>query len=69
MTDKCMICSEGEIVETEEKDYVTSVAGIRMMIPEAIVGRCNKCGAVNYALRKDVLQQAEKAYEEESKTD
>lgn len=60
MADKCMICGEGEIVEKEEKDYVTQVAGIRVMLPEAIVGTCNKCGAVNYALRKDVWLQGQK---------
>lgn len=53
MADKCMICGEGEIVETEERDHVTQVFGIRMVLPVAIVGRCNKCGAINYAIRKD----------------
>lgn len=54
MADKCMICGEGEIVEKEEKNFVTYVVGIRLVLPVATVGRCNKCGAVNYALRKDL---------------
>jgi hypothetical protein len=54
MSEICMICGEGEITEKEEKDYVTYVHGIKMLLPVAIVGTCNKCGVVNYAIRKDI---------------
>ena len=53
---KCQICDKGEVVETEEKNHKTMVLGQELTLPEAIVGRCDKCGAVNYALRKDVVK-------------
>lgn len=57
---KCMICDIGEVVEKEEKNYKTQVAGMEMTLPEAIVGTCDTCGAVNYAFRKDVWLKAKK---------
>jgi len=53
---ECMICGKGKVVEKEEKNHVTYVAGIKMVLPEAIVGRCDTCGAVNYALRKESIK-------------
>ena len=53
---KCQICDKGEVVETEEKNHKTMVLGQEMTIPEAIVGRCDTCGAVNYALKKEVME-------------
>ncbi|MBA7711846.1 hypothetical protein ES703_120813 [subsurface metagenome] len=53
---KCQICDKGEVVEKEEKNHKTMVLGQELTIPEAIVGRCDTCGAVNYALRKDVVK-------------
>jgi len=32
------------------------VLGQELTIPEAIVGRCDTCGAVNYAFRKEVIE-------------
>ncbi len=49
---KCQICDEGEVVETEEKNHKTMLLGQELTIPEALVGRCDTCGAVNYAIRK-----------------
>lgn len=54
---KCTICGEGDVVQTEEKNHETMVVGQKMIIPVAIVGTCNKCGQVNYALRKDVVEE------------
>jgi len=54
---KCQICDEGEVVETEEKNHKTMVLGQELTIPEAIVGRCDKCGTVNYAFRKEVMEE------------
>ena len=53
---KCQICDKGEVVETEEKNHKTIVRGQELTIPEAIVGRCDTCGSVNYALRKEVMK-------------
>lgn len=53
---KCMICGEGKIVDKEERDYETTVAGMKMVLDVAIVGTCDKCGMVNYAFRKDAMQ-------------
>jgi hypothetical protein len=53
--EKCLICGKGNIVETEEKDFKTEVFGQTMTLPVAIVGRCDTCKAINYALRKEVL--------------
>jgi len=49
---KCQICVLGEVVEKEEKNHKTTVLGQELTIPEAIVGRCDTCGTVNYAFRK-----------------
>ena len=54
----CVFCNKGHISETVEKDYVAEVCGTSFTIPEAVVGRCDKCGGVNYAIRKDVLMRA-----------
>ena len=51
---KCIICGEGEVVEKGEKNYETTVHGMKMRLPVAIVGTCNKCASVNYAFNKDV---------------
>ncbi|KKM98786.1 hypothetical protein LCGC14_1154380 [marine sediment metagenome] len=57
---KCQLCDKGEVVETEERNHKTMVLGREMTIPEAIVGRCDTCGAVNYALsRKEVFEEAD----------
>ncbi len=53
---ECQFCCRGKVVETEEKNHVTVVLGQELIITEAIVGRCDTCGFVNYALRKDVAE-------------
>ncbi len=67
---KCQICDKGEVVETEETDYKTTILSFagpagtwlepgsrqEMTIPKALVGRCDTCGAVNYAFRKGALE-------------
>ncbi len=53
---KCQICGKGKVFETEEKNHKTIVLGQELTIPEAIVGRCDTCGSVNYALRKEVVE-------------
>ena len=50
---KCQICGKGDVVEEEEKNHKTMVLGQELIIPEAVVGRCYTCGAVNYAFRKE----------------
>ncbi|KKL91530.1 hypothetical protein LCGC14_1893780 [marine sediment metagenome] len=55
---KCQICEKGEVVETEERNYKMMVLGQEMTLPEAIVGRCDTCGAVNYAFRKEARDRA-----------
>lgn len=57
--EKCMICGRGNIVETEEENFKAEVLGQMMTLPVAIVGRCDTCKAVNYALRKDALDGPE----------
>lgn len=56
----CVLCGKGTVVETEEKNHTAIVAGAKMTIPEAIVGRCDTCGQVNYAFRKGVMHLEEK---------
>ncbi|KKK75831.1 hypothetical protein LCGC14_2869810 [marine sediment metagenome] len=53
---KCQICEKGEVIETEETNHKTTVLGQEMTIPKALVGRCDTCGAVNYAFRKGALE-------------
>ncbi|MBA7678886.1 hypothetical protein ES703_87165 [subsurface metagenome] len=53
---KCQICDKGEVVEKEEKNHKAMVLGQELTIPEAIVGRCDTCGAVNYAFRKEIIK-------------
>ncbi len=53
---ECQICGRGKVVETEKKNHKTFVLGQELTIPEAIVGRCDTCGFVNYALRKEVVE-------------
>ncbi len=53
---ECQICGKGKVVETEEKNHKTFVLGQELTIPVAIVGRCNNCGLVNYAIRKEVVE-------------
>jgi len=55
----CQICGKGKVVETKEKNHKTMVLGQELTIPEAIVGRCDTCGTVNYALRKAVMKGEE----------
>jgi len=46
---KCEDCGKG-IVRTEtKKDYVVKVEGDDFKVPEAIIGVCDKCGAINYS--------------------
>ena len=52
----CQFCVMGKVVETEEKNHKTTVFGQELTIPEAIVGRCDTCGSVNYAFRKEVME-------------
>lgn len=54
---KCSICGEGDVIQTEEKNHETMVLGQKVVIPDAIVGTCNKCGKVNYAMRKEVMEE------------
>jgi threonine dehydrogenase-like Zn-dependent dehydrogenase len=51
MSGKCVYCNEGEVIESQEKNHKVKVLGQEVVLPVAIVGRCNKCGQVNYALR------------------
>lgn len=53
MVYKCVFCGEIAVVEKEEKDYRSSILDKGVVLPEAIVGTCNKCGKVNFALLKD----------------
>jgi hypothetical protein len=54
MAYKCTFCGELAVEEKEEKDYDLSAFGNPVVLPKAIVGTCNKCGKVNYAVLKDV---------------
>lgn len=56
---KCELCGKGAVVEKEGKNHTAIVAGVKMTIPEAIVGRCDTCGQINYAFRKGVLHLEE----------
>lgn len=60
--EKCLICGRGNIVETEEKNHKTVLLGKVITIPLAIVGRCDTCKAVNYALSKDVLDKPDREF-------
>lgn len=53
---KCQLCDEGEVVVAEVKNFETTVAGIKMTLPVAVVGTCNRCGSVNYAFRVEKAQ-------------
>jgi len=53
-SEECTICGKGKVVEKEVENHVRYVVGIEMVLPEAIIGTCDTCGAVNYAFRKDV---------------
>ncbi len=53
---ECQFCVMGKVVETEEKNHVTVVLGQELIITEALVGRCDTCGSVNYAFRKEVME-------------
>lgn len=56
MVQRCVMCEKGKVVEREEKNHETFVAGQKVVIPEAVVGVCDSCGKVNYAFNKAIAR-------------
>jgi hypothetical protein len=63
---KCAFCGRGNVIESVEKNHETTVAGVKMTFPEAIVGRCDTCKQVNFAFRKEVLNEGEHIVEDKT---
>lgn len=49
----CPYC-QGPLLERREKNHKVSIAGHTVVMEEAVVGRCRKCGRAAYALRPEV---------------
>ena len=45
---RCEECGRGTVRETRRKDFQVPFDGIPFVVPEAIIGVCDVCGAINY---------------------
>ena len=45
---RCEECGRGTVRETRRKDFQVPFDGILVVVPEAIIGVCDVCGAINY---------------------
>jgi len=45
----CEECGEGTVEAKTFKDYQTKIDGYSFVVPEAIIGICNKCGAEHFS--------------------
>lgn len=46
---KCEECLEGVVRDVEKKNYKVTVDDVEFYVPNAVIGVCDHCGAVNYA--------------------
>lgn len=48
----CEECGEGIVEAKTLKDYKTQIDGYPFVVPEAIIGICNKCGAEHFSAKE-----------------
>jgi|GEM_PF-2171511 len=46
---KCEECEEGTIRTTVKENFTTKIEGDEFIVPEATIGVCDNCGAINYS--------------------
>jgi putative zinc finger/helix-turn-helix YgiT family protein len=59
----CEECSEGIVEANTFKNYQTKINGYPFVVPEAIIGICNECGAEHFSAEEH--QRWEKLYYQE----
>lgn len=62
----CQLCHSGTARRAVKKDYPVKFGGVRFVVPDAVIGECDVCGAVchhgpEYKRWRALFEEAQRA--------